>query len=533
MALQTLNTIKNWFRTGLKPTQNQFWDTWDSFRHKYEKVPVKDVEGIDELLLSKADKVVLNNHLTDKNAHAPQVNTDWNSDSGLSQLLNKPEFKTINGEGIVGTGDIVVDIENQGLKSILDTNPIADYGNSSATIMGDYGDSKYNRIEVGNDLNNTSLFQLTNQISLSSRVVATEDNCGIRLFEGDIRLIKSKNGKQTIVKIAEPIASTQFEFPAKLEDSKVYTIATTDDFKTINGESIVGTGDISLKADIAGLDATLSARNYANSSIILTDYYQSSSYYQGLNLSASTGNTKLENHYLGKITSTLELKPANLSLRQAATDSAGEASMEIYGGSWEYSPEISFKKNKNGKSSFCAIKAGDPLDIDDLTTKRYVDSKVDTKATIDSPRFTGVPTVPTASLDTNTTQVASTAFVNTAVNNLSQRLVSYKVWTAIISQSSTDIPVINSVLQNDFEGTVVVSREGLGVYWFTLEGAFAGNFLSPQNGTLMFQSCCDSYGAVSVSKLNDNQIQLRTFTLRMDSEDQLLSENLIEFRVYN
>lgn len=50
MALQTLNIIKSWFKTGLKPTQTQFWDTWDSFRHKYEKVSVKDVEGIDELL---------------------------------------------------------------------------------------------------------------------------------------------------------------------------------------------------------------------------------------------------------------------------------------------------------------------------------------------------------------------------------------------------------------------------------------------------------------------------------------------------
>jgi len=50
MAIQTLNTIKQWFRTSLKPTQAQFWDTWDSFRHKYEKVPVKDVEGIEELL---------------------------------------------------------------------------------------------------------------------------------------------------------------------------------------------------------------------------------------------------------------------------------------------------------------------------------------------------------------------------------------------------------------------------------------------------------------------------------------------------
>ncbi|PWA10984.1 hypothetical protein [Flavobacterium laiguense] len=50
MALQTLNTIKNWFKTGLKPTQAQFWDTWDSFRHKSDKVPVAEIEGLNELL---------------------------------------------------------------------------------------------------------------------------------------------------------------------------------------------------------------------------------------------------------------------------------------------------------------------------------------------------------------------------------------------------------------------------------------------------------------------------------------------------
>ncbi|WP_311260671.1 hypothetical protein, partial [Xanthomonas sp. WCS2017Cala2-12] len=64
------------------------------------------IEGIDELLSSKADKSALNNHLADTNAHAPQVNTDWNSESGFSKLLNKPEFKTINGESIIGTSDI-------------------------------------------------------------------------------------------------------------------------------------------------------------------------------------------------------------------------------------------------------------------------------------------------------------------------------------------------------------------------------------------------------------------------------------------
>lgn len=37
---------------------------------------------------------------------AAQVNSDWDASSGVAQILNKPSFKTINGESIVGTGDI-------------------------------------------------------------------------------------------------------------------------------------------------------------------------------------------------------------------------------------------------------------------------------------------------------------------------------------------------------------------------------------------------------------------------------------------
>lgn len=70
MAIVSLNTIKNWFKTGLIPTQQQFWDTWDSFRHKSEKIPVAEIDGIDELLLNKTEKEVFDNHLTDQNAHS-------------------------------------------------------------------------------------------------------------------------------------------------------------------------------------------------------------------------------------------------------------------------------------------------------------------------------------------------------------------------------------------------------------------------------------------------------------------------------
>ncbi|MET3028545.1 hypothetical protein ABXT06_17840 [Flavobacterium sp. UW10123] len=56
MALQTLNTIKSWFKTGLKPSQNQFWDTWDSFRHKNEKIPLQDIENLETTLNTKENK---------------------------------------------------------------------------------------------------------------------------------------------------------------------------------------------------------------------------------------------------------------------------------------------------------------------------------------------------------------------------------------------------------------------------------------------------------------------------------------------
>lgn len=64
------NTIKDWFRTGLKPTQAQFWATWDSFWHKDEKIPITAIEDIENILNAKADAEALTNHLNDTDAHA-------------------------------------------------------------------------------------------------------------------------------------------------------------------------------------------------------------------------------------------------------------------------------------------------------------------------------------------------------------------------------------------------------------------------------------------------------------------------------
>ncbi|WP_299223507.1 hypothetical protein [uncultured Psychroserpens sp.] len=42
---QNKETIKSYFETGDKPTQQEYHDTWDSFRHKDEQVPAELLEG--------------------------------------------------------------------------------------------------------------------------------------------------------------------------------------------------------------------------------------------------------------------------------------------------------------------------------------------------------------------------------------------------------------------------------------------------------------------------------------------------------
>lgn len=50
------------------------------------------------------------------------------------------------------------------------------------------------------------------------------------------------------------------------------------------------------------------------------------------------------------------------------------------------------------------------------TTHVVGDPRMGNKADLASPNFTGTPTAPTASAGTNTTQIATTAFVQTAVS---------------------------------------------------------------------------------------------------------------------
>ncbi len=158
MALQTLETIKSWFKTGLKPTQTQFWDTWDSFRHKSEKIPVAEIDGIDELLQNKTEKEVFENHLTDPNAHAESfdekldkgvfIGTAKNIDDRLSAIENPDRVLKF---GTIALAGLDVTIAANAFAWVLNKISYLNPDTYSETIIAAATGMYRNDIVVGNE----------------------------------------------------------------------------------------------------------------------------------------------------------------------------------------------------------------------------------------------------------------------------------------------------------------------------------------------------------------------------------------------
>ncbi|MDN3671705.1 hypothetical protein QWY99_01315 [Flavobacterium branchiarum] len=68
--MATLAQIYDWFMTGKKPTQAQFWASWGSFWNKEEAIPQSAISNLASALNAKAEKDQFDGHKTDVNAHA-------------------------------------------------------------------------------------------------------------------------------------------------------------------------------------------------------------------------------------------------------------------------------------------------------------------------------------------------------------------------------------------------------------------------------------------------------------------------------
>lgn len=150
-----INTIKNWFRTGSKPTQTQFWNTWDSFWHKDQRIPISNIDTLESQLSEKADAEAIENHLTDENAHSSLFDKKVDKEEGkqlsdnnfsnqekdkLEQLqnYNHPQFHQI--EDIENLPDILNEkaLDSEVVKTVNNVRP-DNKGNVNIAVTGNGG----------------------------------------------------------------------------------------------------------------------------------------------------------------------------------------------------------------------------------------------------------------------------------------------------------------------------------------------------------------------------------------------------------
>lgn len=97
MAKTDITTIKNWFKTGLKPSQIQFWNTWDSFWHKDEKIPISSIEDLGNVIDNKSDVNHTHSNYATNNAESLTATNveQWKEKLGVADLKFDDESITI------------------------------------------------------------------------------------------------------------------------------------------------------------------------------------------------------------------------------------------------------------------------------------------------------------------------------------------------------------------------------------------------------------------------------------------------------
>ena len=109
-----------------------------------------------------------------------------------------------------------------------------------------------------------------------------------------------------------------------------------------------------------------------------------------------------------------------------------------------------------------ALLTGDPLKIvsgteinDELNA---IQTAVNTKANINSPTLTGAPTSPTAGAGANSTQIATTSFVTTAITNYTT------IVDAAILAAKLALNPVGSIYTNASDGTNPATLLGFGTW---------------------------------------------------------------------
>lgn len=156
----------------------------------------------------------------------------------------------------------------------------------------------------------------------------------------------------------------------------------------------------------------------------------------------------------------------------AYTSGAGPANLNTEAANWAFlavfpvsttAASISYDHTTSGLVAITVQAALDEIVVDLLAYETSNNAAVALKAPIASPTFTGTPAAPTPSAADNTTKLATTAFVATAITN--QASAAGVVNTANVAAAAITIPklALDTMRVGMLNGTIVESHAGGGV----------------------------------------------------------------------
>jgi hypothetical protein len=114
-----------------------------------------------------------------------------------------------------------------------------------------------------------------------------------------------------------------------------------------------------------------------------------------------------------------------------------------------------------------------------------VQTQLDAKAPLGSPALTGTPTAPTATIGTNTTQLATTAFVAAGIANVNAQTAT--VVAVVSGTSQTAVAGSHYILTNVAATTVTLpaSPSSGDTVWVTWTNSIATNVIARNGQTIM------------------------------------------------
>lgn len=178
-----LDTIFSWFETGDFPTEAQFKDTFLSFHHKDDLIPLENIEGFEDISLSFASAEAFQAHLEDSRAHSRYL-AFANASNLTSTHINS--WKNKLGISNIGTIDSSNDLGNVYTKTQVNSfvNELKDVDKDLAQEI-----AKIKELLASDDLSLNQLQEIVNFIKKNREDIDALKAVGGETREDKVQLL--------------------------------------------------------------------------------------------------------------------------------------------------------------------------------------------------------------------------------------------------------------------------------------------------------------------------------------------------------